>query len=61
MGGSFSTLTFEARESNSSVVVAPVEDHRKTKKADAAEHPMVQNHIGLLVNGPPGMAEMPFI
>jgi hypothetical protein len=32
-----------------------------TKKADAAEHPAVFNHVGLLVNEPPGTAELPFI
>jgi hypothetical protein len=31
------------------------------KKADVAEHPLVQNHVGLLVNRPPGMAGLPFI
>ena len=31
------------------------------KKADVAEHPEVFNHVGLLVNGPPGVAEVPFI
>jgi hypothetical protein len=31
------------------------------KKADVAEHPEVFDHVGLLVNEPPGMAGMPFI
>jgi hypothetical protein len=33
----------------------------KTKKADAAEHLEVFNHVGLLFNEPPGTAELPFI
>jgi hypothetical protein len=31
------------------------------KKADVMEHPKVFDHVGLLVNEPPGMAELPFI
>jgi hypothetical protein len=31
------------------------------QKADAAEHPQVFHHVGLLVNGPPGMAGLPFM
>jgi hypothetical protein len=31
------------------------------KKADVAEHPLVFDHVGLLANEPPGMAELPFI
>jgi hypothetical protein len=30
------------------------------KKADVAEHPQVFDHVGLLVNGLPGPAELPF-
>jgi hypothetical protein len=30
------------------------------KKADVAEHPEVFDHVGLLVNGLPGTAELPF-
>jgi hypothetical protein len=30
------------------------------KKTDVVEHPKVANHIGLLVNEPPGIAELPF-
>jgi hypothetical protein len=26
-----------------------------------AAHPLVQNHVGLLVNGPPGVTGPPFI
>jgi hypothetical protein len=33
----------------------------KTKKADVAEHPKVFDHVGLLVNKPPGKAELLFI
>jgi hypothetical protein len=35
-------------------------DHapKTTKKADVAEHLQVFGHIGLLVNEPPGMAEL---
>ncbi len=32
-----------------------------TKKADVAEHPQVLSHVGLLVNEPPGQAELLFI
>jgi len=31
------------------------------KKADVAEHPEVFDHVGLLVNGLPGAAGLPFI
>ena len=31
------------------------------KKADVMEHPWVFDHVGLLVNGPPGAAGLPFI
>ena len=34
---------------------------RAKKKADVAEHPEVFDHVGLLVNGPPGTAGLPFI
>jgi hypothetical protein len=30
------------------------------KKADVAQHPRVFDHVGLLVIGPPGTAELPF-
>jgi hypothetical protein len=30
----------------------------KNKKADVAEHPEVLDHVGLLVNEPPGTAEL---
>jgi hypothetical protein len=31
------------------------------KKADVAEHPTAFDHVGLLINEPPGSAELPFI
>jgi hypothetical protein len=33
----------------------------QNKKADVAEHPKVFDHVGLLVNKPPGTAGLPFI
>jgi len=32
----------------------------QAKKADVVEHPEVFDHVGLLVNQPPGTAELPF-
>jgi hypothetical protein len=32
-----------------------------TKKADVVKHPEVFDHVGLLVNKPPGKAGVPFI
>jgi hypothetical protein len=32
-----------------------------TKKADAIAHPKVFDHVGLLVNEPPGLTGLPFI
>jgi hypothetical protein len=34
---------------------------KRTKKAGVAEHPQGFDHVGLLVNEPPGPAELPFI
>jgi hypothetical protein len=34
---------------------------RQQKKADVVEHPKVFHHAGLLVNQPPGTAELLFI
>jgi hypothetical protein len=31
------------------------------KKADVIERPKTFHHVGLLVNEPPGIAELPFI
>jgi hypothetical protein len=33
----------------------------RTKNAAVAEHPKMFDHVGLLVNGPPGNAELLFI
>ena len=38
-----------------------LEKCQKTKKADAAEYSEVFRHIGLLIDGPPGIAGLPFI
>jgi hypothetical protein len=40
-----------------------VRTHRRSqaKKADVAEHPEVFDHVGLLVNKPPGQAGLLFI
>jgi hypothetical protein len=35
--------------------------HRTRKKTDVVEHPQVFDHVGLLVNEPPGTAGLPFI
>ena len=35
--------------------------HARNKKADVVEHPKVLDHVGLLVNEPPGTAKLPFI
>jgi hypothetical protein len=37
-----------------------LEGSQAIKKADVVEHPKVFDHVGLLVNGPPGTAELPF-
>jgi hypothetical protein len=39
---------------------APLHNVESPKKADVAEHPEVFHHVGLLVNGPPSVAELPF-
>jgi hypothetical protein len=41
------------------IVTAPPDTRRK--KTDVAEHPQVLDHVGLLVNEPPGRAGLPFI
>jgi hypothetical protein len=43
-----------------SLVAAAVLRQRK-QKAGVVEHSAVFDHAGLLVNGPPGPAELPFI
>ncbi|HUT14114.1 MAG TPA: DUF2294 domain-containing protein [Thermoguttaceae bacterium] len=42
------------------MAAAAVPEIEATKKANVAEHTEVFDHIGLLVNGPPGMAGLPF-
>jgi hypothetical protein len=37
------------------------EEGQAKKKADVVEHPQVFGHVGLLFNGPPGTAGLPFI
>jgi len=41
-------------------ILAAVPQHRK-QKADVAEHLEVFDHVGLLTNEPPGIAELLFI
>src|ERR1700732_5450769 len=41
-------------------LVPPVATVPRAKKTGVAEHPEVFNHAGILVNGPPGMAGLPF-
>jgi hypothetical protein len=43
------------------LAVAHVPRQEETKKADVAEHPKVFDHVGLLVNEPPGYAGLLFI
>jgi hypothetical protein len=31
------------------------------KKADVVEHGLVFDHVGILINEPPGLARLPFI
>jgi hypothetical protein len=38
-----------------------VVEKTERKKTDVAEHPKVFGHVGLLVNGPPGLAGLPLI
>jgi hypothetical protein len=46
----------------SSPVIATVPRHRmRKKKADVGNTLRCSNHVGLLVNEPPGMAGLPFI
>jgi hypothetical protein len=43
------------------VAIASVKRCHLAKKTDVAEHPQVLRHVGLLVNGLPGTAGLPFI
>jgi len=36
-------------------------EHSERKKTDVSEHPEVFEYVGLLVNGPLGLAELSFI
>ncbi len=36
-------------------------DRPNNEKADVAERPKAFRHVGLLINGPPGLAGLPFI
>jgi hypothetical protein len=38
-----------------------MERQQSKKKAGVAEHPPVSNHVGLLLNEPPGLAELLFM
>ena len=42
-----------------SLVVRPYSITKGEKKADVAEHPEVFDHVGLLVNRPPGTTGVP--
>jgi hypothetical protein len=39
----------------------PRQTATETKKADVLNHPKVFQHVGLLVNQPPGMAGLPLV
>jgi hypothetical protein len=39
-------------------VVATIPNRQETKKADVAERPKAFDHVGLLVNKPPGKARL---
>jgi hypothetical protein len=41
-------------------LVATVRRYHRRKKTGVAEYPEVFDHAGILVNGPPGMAELSF-
>jgi hypothetical protein len=40
---------------------AAMQHRREKKKADVVEYPQAFDHVGLLVNEPLGLAEVPFI
>jgi hypothetical protein len=40
---------------------AAISQHRQQKKADVINYPEAGDHVGLLVNEPPGTAELLFI
>jgi hypothetical protein len=45
----------------SSFLVSAIVFGARKKKAGMVEHPEVFDHAGLLINGPPGKAGVPFI
>jgi hypothetical protein len=49
------------RESRDPEAVGVFISSEGAKKTDVAEHPEVFDHVGLLVNGLPGAAGLPFI
>jgi hypothetical protein len=55
------TMPVAASTSPASSLVVLDRRRERKKKTDVAEHPKVFDHVGLLANGPPGMAELPFI
>jgi hypothetical protein len=42
------------------ICLATHDGNSSIKKADVVEHPKAFHHVGLLVNEPPGTAELPF-
>ena len=55
------TMPVTASTSRASSLVVFDRRRERKKRADVAEHPKVFDHVGLLANGPPGIAELPFI
>jgi hypothetical protein len=49
-----------AKSKPKSVFKKTTEANRKRKKTDVAEHPKEFDHVGILINGPPGTAGLPF-
>jgi hypothetical protein len=61
-------LLVTAEHRDGRVLPSPLEEAKfgapalaSKKKADVAGHPEVSHHVGLLVDGPPGGAGLPFI
>lgn len=50
----------QQRQAEFAHVVHHLLSKHKNKKADVTEHPEVFHHVGLLVNEPPGTAELLF-
>jgi hypothetical protein len=55
---SFLTGISSATTKELSCIAVPSGDIPENKKADVAEHPKAFDHVGLLVNEPPGTAEL---